>query len=172
MRVFVSIERHEPFQIVAVANVADTWERNEHGYGSFGRGSIPYPGNRSIEVSLNFRVRPRGHLSSFPTFPTDLDQGGRLVFDGDDRLGLYAVKNGRAGVLIAAGVLQSEMENSVDAPLYFAKIYLVRGEGRTRIQMNVSIAICSAPAQPIGDIPEWDVQFFQGGLPSLGKRRP
>lgn len=172
MRVFVSIERHEPFQIVAIADVASSWKRNDHGYGCFGRGSMPYLGNRSIEVSLNIRVRPHGHFGSFTNFPIDLEQEGTLVLAADDRVGLYAVRNGRTGVLIAAGALRPELENSIDTPLYFEKVYLFRGKGRIRIQMNVSVVIRSAQAEPIGDIPEWNVQFFQGGLPSLGKRRP
>lgn len=163
MQVFVSIERHEPLQIVAIADVASGWERNDHGYGSFGRGSIPYPGNSSIEVSLNVRVRPRGYLSSFRTFPAHLDQSGKLVFDGDDRLGLYAVKNGRAGVLIAAGALQPELENSIDGPLYFEKIYLVRGEGRIRIQMNVSIANVRLLQSRLAIFPNGTCSSFKAG---------
>lgn len=124
MRVFVSIERHDPFRVVALADVAAAWERNDRGYGCYGRGSLPYPGDRSLEITINLRVRPHHRLSAFPQFPSQLEQDGKLLYEGDDRLGLYAIARGRAGVLIAAGALQNELERSQYQALHFEKVCL------------------------------------------------
>ncbi len=171
MTVFVTIMRHADLCLKATADVASNWRRNDRGNGAFGTGSIPYPGDRSIEVSMNVRVRPHGRPQYFATFPEDLETSGDLVWAERGAFGVYAVKNGKAAVAILAGHLRDEMESREAQPIYFDKLTLGR-TGPVQIQMNVSIRLLSAPATPLGDIPEWDTQFFSGGLPSLGKRRP
>lgn len=58
MNLFISILRHDKLILKATADVAAGWGQNERGNGFFGRGSLDYPGNRSIEITLNVRVRP------------------------------------------------------------------------------------------------------------------
>jgi hypothetical protein len=172
MSLFISIVRHDSLILKATADVTAGWRQNERGNGFFGRGSLDYPGNRSIEIALNVRVRPYGSYQHFPKFPEDILLNGDLVRQGDASLGVYAVKNGKVGLLIAVGALANELEKSEDQPIHFDKVVLRRGNGPAHIRMVASVVVRSAPPQPIGDIPEWDTQFFQGGLPSLGKRRP
>jgi hypothetical protein len=173
MSLFISIARHDGFILKAVADVAGGWRQNERGNGYFGSASLDYPGNRSVEVTLNVRVRPHGNYQYFPTFPEDIQvSGAPLVWNGDDTLGWYAVARGKLGLLIAVGAFRDELEKNEEDPIYFDKVILRRGTGGVHIRMQASIGVRSARPQPVGDITEWDTQFFQGGLPSLGKRRP
>jgi hypothetical protein len=172
MSLFISILRHDNLILKATADVAAGWRQNERSNGFFGRGSLDYPGNRRVEITLNVRVRPFGNPQHFPKFPEDILLSGDLERDGDAGLGVYAVKNGKAGLLIAVGALAAELEKSEDQPVHFDNVILRRGSGPVHIRMVASVVVRSAPPEPIGDIPEWDTQFFQGGLPSLGKRRP
>jgi hypothetical protein len=173
MSLFIRIARHDGFILKAIADVAGGWRQNERGNGFFGSGSLDYPGNRSIEVTVNVRVRPHGNHKYFQTFPEDLQvSGAPLVWKGDDSLGWYAVAKGKLGLLLVVGALKDELEKNVDEPIHYDKVILRRGSGTVHIRMQASVGVRSAPAQPVGDIPEWDTQFFQGGLPSLGKRRP
>lgn len=82
------------------------------------------------------------------------------------------MKEGKAAVLVTVGALREDLEQGERNPVRFDPVVLVQGSDSVRIQMNVSATILPSPAIPIGDIPEWDTQFFQGGLPNLGKRRP
>jgi hypothetical protein len=172
VQVNITIERSESLWLRATADVAGAWRHNDRGFGAFGSGSLPYPGDRSIEITLNLRVRPYNSSGHFSEFPRDLIAKGDLEWNGDPDLGLYAVRRGQVGVIVCAGALRDELERNEDDPIYFEKIALIRSASAARIQMNVSIAVRSAPSRPRGDIPEWHTQFFQGGLPSLGKRRP
>jgi hypothetical protein len=90
----------------------------------------------------------------------------------DDGLGVYAVNKGRVGTVIAAGAIRTELEHSEGHSIHFEKIILVRQTNGVHIRMNVSVAVRRGPPGPMRDIHEWHTQFFQGGLPSLGKRRP
>jgi hypothetical protein len=172
MSLFVSIARHDGLILQATADVASRWRQNERGYGFFGGGSLDYPGNRSLEITMNIRVRPFGHPQCFPEFPKDMELSGDLMRNGVTGLGCYAIKRGKAGVLIAVEALKDELEKNEDELIYFDKVILRRGQGSVHIRMVTSVGIRLAAPEPVGDIPEWDTQFFQGGLPSLGKRRP
>jgi hypothetical protein len=173
MSLFISIARHNGFIVKAIADVAGGWRQNKQGNGYFGTGSLDYPGNRSIEVTLNVRVRPHMNHLYFRTFPEDIQEGDvSLVWNRDDTLGCYSIVRGKLGLLIAVGAFGDQLEKNEDDPIYFDKVILRRGTGRVHIRMQASVCIRSARPQPVGDIPEWDTQFFQGGLPSLGKRRP
>lgn len=172
MDLSVSIERHDLLWVKATADVAAGWRKNEQGYGFFPRGGIPYPGDRSIEFTMNVRVRPHNRFSHFTTFPRDLRVGGDLLWRGIDGFGVFAVKDGRAGVVIAVGALREELEREEGNPLHFVPVVLLQGPGSVRVQMSVSVSILSSPPTRVGDIREWHTEFFQGGLPSLGKRRP
>jgi hypothetical protein len=88
-----------------------------------------------------------------------------------DVYGSYRVSNGRIGVIVIAGPLRSELEHRTDEPIRFDKAVILPGS-QAHIRSKTSICIRATPAQPIGDIPEWDAQFYSGGLPSLGKRKP
>ena len=171
MEVFLSKMRDAGLLLKATADITGNWRQNERGNGTFGKGSIPYAGDRSIEISLNVRVRPHGKPRYFAAFPDNLKTDGDLVWGARGAFGFFAIAHGRTGVAVYAGKLQEEMEDQEDKPIYFDKITLLK-TGPARIQMNVSICLRSAPAVPRGDIPEWNTQFFSGGLPSLGKRRP
>lgn len=175
MSLFLSLAQTDPMVVKAVANVAASWRKNEHGYGFYGRGSLDYPGDRSIEITMNVRVRPRGFPESFPEFPEVLELSGSLSISGAE-LGWYAVKNGKAGLLVFFAPLQEQLEGNENEPIYFDTILIYKNlelrRGNVRIEMKASVSVRSSPPAPIGDIPEWDTQFFQGGLPSLGKRRP
>jgi hypothetical protein len=171
MSLFVSIARHDGLILQATANVAVRWRQNEKGYGFFGTGSLDYPGNRSVEITMNIRVRPFGR-QAFPEFPKDIELSGDLVWYGVAGLACYAVKDGKAGVLIALDGLKGELERHQDERIYFDKVISCRGQGSVHIRMVISVGIRTAPPEQVSDIPEWDTQFFQGGLPSLGKRRP
>jgi hypothetical protein len=173
MSLFISIARHNGFILKAVADVAGGWRQNDRGNGYFGSGSLDYFGNRSLEVTLNVRVRPHGSHQYFSTFPEDIQVSGvPLVWNGDDTLGWYAVARGKLGLLIAVGAFRDELEKNEGDPIRFDKVILRRGIGAVHIRMQASVGVRSARPQPVGDIPEWDTQFFQGGLPSLGKSRP
>jgi hypothetical protein len=173
MGLFISIARHDGFILKAIADVARGWRQNERGYGYFGSGSLDYPGNRSVAVTLNVRVRPHGNHQYSPTFPEDIEvSGAPLVWKGDDGLGWYAVTRGKLGLLIAVGALRDELEKNEDKPIQFDKVILRRGSGPVHIRMQASVGVRTAPPEPVGEILEWDTQFFQGGLPSLGKKRP
>ena len=174
MSLFVSILRHDGLVVKATADVAAGWRRNERGYGFFARGTLDYPGNRILDVTVNVRVKPFGSFSSFAEFPKDIETSGSLLWQGKNGLALYAAKHGKAGVAIAVGSLVEELERNQDQLLHFDKVILIRrgGTSRVRIEMNIGLGIHAVPREPVGDIPEWDTQFFQGGLPSLGKRRP
>lgn len=169
MPLFVSIARHESLWIKATGSISP-WRQNDRGYGFYGDGGIPYPGDRGLQIGLNIRVRPKNKSPQFLTFPENLEINGDLVLDPVEGLGLYAVKNGKAGVLIVVGGLSDQLEQ--EKAIYFEPVVLIRGTEHVRIQMNVSVRILPSPPRQIGDIPEWDTQFFQGGLPSLGKKRP
>lgn len=173
MSLFVSIVRHDGLVVKATADVAAGWRRNERGYGFFARGTLDYPGNRILEVTMNVRVKPFGSFRSFADFPK-VEISGDLLWQGENGLALYAAKDGKAGVAIAVGPLVDELERKLDELLYFDKVILVKrgGPSRVRIEMSIGLGILAVPPEPVGDIPEWDTQFFQGGLPSLGKRRP
>jgi hypothetical protein len=170
MTLYVSISHREPLWVKATADVAGGWGENENGHGFFARGSMPYPGDRSLEFTMNVRVRPRGILAEFVNFPLDLEITGELT-DKLSPVGVYAVSRGKAGVAIMVPSLEGKLELHKDEPLYLDRLILAKG-AKAHVRMMVSLGFCSAPAMPIGDIPEWDTQFFQGGLPSLGKRRP
>ena len=170
MPLFLSIARHEPLWVKASADVAAGWGRNDQGHGFFGRGSMPYPGDRSLEVTINVRVRPHGNFAEFVNFPQDLEISGDLT-DDLSLVGVYAVRRGKAAVAIIVSILKDKLEMKQDKTVYLDRVVLSEGT-QAHVRMNVSIGLCSAPPVPIGNIPEWDTQFFQGGLPSLGKHRP
>ena len=170
MNVFVTKMRDADLVLKASADVASGWRKNAKGNGAYGKGSIDYPGDRSMEISLNVRVRPHGRPEQFETFPEDLYSDGELVW-ATVTGGLYVVKNGKIATAIFAGLLGRDLEKREGETINFEKVVLLQAK-RLRIQMNVSVSLRAAPAPPIGDIPEWHTQFFSGGLPSLGKRRP
>ena len=174
MSLNVSILRHDGFVLKGTADIAAGWRRNERGYGFFARGILDYPGNRILGVTMNVRVKPLRSFGHFAEFPKDLETSGSLLWQGEDDVALYAAKNGKAGVAIAAGSLAEELERNEGDLLYFDKVVLLArgGRSRVRIEMSIGLGVHAVPPEPVGDIPEWDTQFFQGGLPSLGKRRP
>ena len=167
MNLSVSIARREPHLLVeASANVAGGWKRNEGGFGCFAKGGIPYLDDRGLEFTMNVRVRPKGGLSYFASFPEDLQTHG---FWGG---GAYYVENGKVVLLFDVDAIKDVLEQKGGEQLNLAPVTLAQGARGLRIQMNVSVRIVPAPPPPIEDIREWDTQFCQGGLPSLGKRRP
>jgi hypothetical protein len=172
MPLFVSIARHESLLIKATGNICSAWKKNEHGHGSYLKGGIPYPGDRGLEVGINVRVRPRGNLTDFSIFPEDFQASGELVGGANESLGLYAIKAGKVGAIVMVGALATVLQQQAPDPIYFKPIILVQGKRRVHIRMVVSVRILPSPPLQIGNIPEWDTQFFQGGLPSLGKKRP
>lgn len=171
MALYVSVAKHDPLLVQAVADIAAGWRKNERGYGFFDSGSISYPGDRSVEVTLNVRARPFG-FDCFPEFPKDIEMNGDLLWSGVAGLGLFVLCRGKVGVLFAVDALKEDLERNENELIHFDKVVLRQGRGRTHIRMVASVGIRSAPAEPRGDIPEWNIQFFQGGLPSLGKKRP
>lgn len=170
MHLSVSIARREPLLIEASADVAGGWRRNERGFGFFARGGIPYLGDRGLEFTLNVRVHPYRQVSHFASFPESLEKHG--FWGAEIGAGAYDICRGRAVVLVALDALRDVLEQRGEAPFHFAPVILVEGPQRSYIQMNVSARVVPAPPSPIGDVREWDTQFYQGGLPSLGKRRP
>jgi hypothetical protein len=170
MSLYVSIARHEPLWVKATGNVAGGWARNDKGYGLYSRGSMPYPGDRSLEIAFNIRVRPFGDFTTFVEFPMELELSGDMA---DDRnpVGVFAVKRGKAGVAIMISVVEEQLVKNLDELIHLDHVSLTK-KGPAQIRMNVSIGVRSSPPEPRGNIPEWDTQFFQGGLPSLGKKRP
>lgn len=172
MELSVSIRRHDPLLVKASADVAAGWRKNERGYGFYARGAIPYPGDRSLEFTMNIRVRPHRRFAYFETFPEELRASGDLLWSGMDGLGAYAVKEGKAAVVVAVGALRNELEREEGTPVHFDPVDLLESTASVRIQMNISVSVLASPPEEVGDIPEWDTQFFQGGLPSLGRRRP
>jgi hypothetical protein len=170
MSLSVSIVRRDPFLVEASANVAGTWKRNETGFGFFAKGGIPYVGDRGLEFTMNVRVRPHGRFSHFARFPESLQKHGS--WGAEVETGAYEVDKGKAVVIVDVDALRDVLEQKDGNPLYLGPVILVQGPQGLYIQMNVSVRIAPAPPPTRGDIPEWDTQFCQGGLPSLGKRRP
>jgi hypothetical protein len=170
MPLFVSISHHEPLWVKATGNVAGGWVKNEKGFGYFARGSMPYHGDRSLEFTFNIRVRPFGDFTTFVQFPSDLEIVGDLT-DEQNPVGVFKIRQCKAGVVVMIPYLKDKIEKEIDEPLHLDRIYLAKS-GKAHIRMNISIGLCSSPPEPRGNIPEWDTQFFQGGLPSLGKKRP
>jgi hypothetical protein len=171
MHLFVSIARRDPHLLVeASANVARAWKRNEKGFGFFAKGSLPYLEDRGLEFTMNVRVRPKGRFSHFASFPENLQTHGFWGAKGET--GAYDVENGKVVLLFDVDALKDVLERKGGETLNLAPVTLVHGPLGLYIQMNVSVRIVPTPPTPIGDIREWDTQFCQGGLPSLGKRRP
>ncbi len=171
MNLSVSIARREPHLLVeASANVAGGWKRNERGFGFFTKGGIPYLDDRGLEFTMNVRVRPKGGLSHFASFPEDLQTRGSWGAEGET--GAYDVENGKVVLLFDVDAIKEVLEQQGGEQLNLAPVTLAQGARGLRIQMNVSVRIVPAPPPPKEDIREWDTQFCQGGLPSLGKRRP
>ena len=170
MSVNVTIFKQEPLIVKGTTDIARGWKKNEKGFGYFGAGSLGYPGDRSLELTVNVRVRPYGFLDSFVQFPENLEVSGDLLWAGQPNFALFATRLGRAGFAIAVDALRPTLERDVDEYVRFDPVVLV--SGTPRIQMTVSVRIRSSPLEKMGDVPEWDTQFFQGGLPGLGKKRP
>ena len=147
--------------------MAGGWTRNERGFGFFAKGGIPYLDDRSLELTVNVRVRPHGEFSHFASFPENLQKRG-----GWGETVAYEVNNGEVVVLVDVDAIKDVLEQKGGEPLNLNPIILVKGSRDLYIQMNVSVRLAPPPPTPIGDIPEWDTQFYQGGFPSLGKRRP
>lgn len=171
MKLNLTIFNYKPLWIKASGDIAAGWTKNEKGFGVFGRGAIGYRGNRSFAVTVNVRVRPYQQFSFFTSFPLDVELGGDLILNGSV-IGVYAVRGGKCAVLIPADELGTHLEHTEGNLTSFEHVVLMSDPNRVHVRMTVSTGVLSAPEPPIGDIPEWDTQFFQGGLPSLGKRRP
>src|SRR6266478_2417106 len=119
MELFVSIVHHSSLLVKASTNVGAGWRKNERGYGFFARGGIPHPSDRSLEFTMNIRVRPHQQFSSFTDFPEGLRASGDLPLNGMDGFGIYVVQEGKAAVLIAIGALRDHLEREEGKPLRF-----------------------------------------------------
>lgn len=170
MQLLVSIARRDPLLVEASARVATGWKRRDTGFGFFAKGGIPHLGDHSLEFTMNISVRPHRRFLHFASFPEDLQARGS--WGSEVATGAYEVEKGTALVLVDLDALKDVLEQKNGDPFYFAPVVLVQGPQGSYIQMNVSVRIAPTPLVPIGDIAEWDTQFCQGGLPSLGKRRP
>jgi hypothetical protein len=124
-----------------------------------------------MEVTMNVRVRPHNHPKYFSEFSHKIQKSPSVRFFGAEA-DYYKVTDGKIDLLIAAGAFCEFLEQQEDEFVHSGEILLVPRGGPVHMRMIVSIRIRPTPSQPIGDTREWDTQFFQGGLPSLGKRKP
>ncbi len=142
----VTIAQHDPMWLKVTGDIARGWRRNERGYGFFAAGSIPYPGDRSIEVTMNVRVRPHHRPNYFPEFPTDIQMEDYLLLSGT-KVGWYSIMKGKSGLLIAAGYLRESLEQFPDEYVRFEEAFLTPRRGPAHIRMNVSMRVHSAPPE-------------------------
>ena len=67
--------------LVARANIERGWQQYRNGFGFFGKGFVPHPGDRTISVDI--RIISRVHPSNTGVarqFPADLEKFGCLEF--------------------------------------------------------------------------------------------
>jgi TonB family protein len=144
MPLVVSIARDEPLCIKASADVAAGWAGSEKGYGFRDRGATAYPGGGSIEIALNFAVRPNSLSGEFAQFPAELECSGELTDDASP-VGVFMLKGGRATVAIMVPGLLAEMETNPDEAIELDRVVLAT-RPNAHLRLIVSIKLCSAVA--------------------------
>lgn len=152
----------------SVGQVAGGWGVWKNGFAFFGRGAIDYRGDRQIRVDLDIKARPNSRASVVREFPLDLEASG------ESRFSIFAIKNGKVAISFP-------IESALDGARLAESESLVLNDYGTEVRWPrdktiwFELGICFRIAAPPGKSPpvvrEYDTQFWQGGLPSLGRRR-
>lgn len=66
----------EKTAIRAAGDIVAGWQSARDGYGFFGLGFLPFPGDVKVQVSLQVRARPNRHAHLAKNFPTNFDCKG------------------------------------------------------------------------------------------------
>jgi len=152
----------------SIGQVADGWVPWKNGFAFFGRGAIDYRGDRKISVDVDIKARPNSRASTVKEFPPDLEASDT------SRFSLFGIKHGKLTILFP-------IEHVLDrAHLAETESLLLKDYGTEirsprsstiwfELGMRFRIAAPQGKSAPV--VREYDTQFWQGGLPSLGRRR-
>jgi hypothetical protein len=146
--------------------IADGWRAWKNGFAFFGRGAADYRGDRRISLDVDVKARPNSRSPLIEQFPVDLEASG------ESRFSLFAVRNGKLAVLfpIALALQGAQPRESMVLNDYGTEI---RWPRKTAIwfELSMRFRIAAPPGRSAPVVREYDTQFWQGGLPSLGRRR-
>jgi TonB family protein len=159
MSLAISIARNDPQWVKAGVDAAAAWGRYDKGFGFRSSGDIEYPGDHSLEISLNIDVRPHGNFGEFSNFPLDVELTGDLT-DDSAPVGVYAIKQGKIALAVMLPLLKDELELNLDQPIEMDRVVVATGT-ETHMRMSVSVKVRSAPHTPAVKVSEVDPHFLQ-----------
>ena len=162
MSLAVSIARKDPLWVKAGVDAAAAWGRNDKGFGFWSSGDIEYPGDHSLEISLNIDVRPHGNFGEFLKFPLDVELSGDLT-DDSAPVGVYAIKQGKIALAVMMPLLRDELELNLDQPIEMDRIVVATG-AETHMRMSVAVKVRSAPHTLAVKVSELDPHFLQAEI--------
>jgi hypothetical protein len=148
-----------------VAQIANGWATWKNGFGFFGRGVVEYRGDRKISINADLKARPNNQAAAVNEFPVVMEASGQ------SRFSLFVVKNGKLAFLFPVA-LALEGIKPTESLVLNDRGTEIRWSENTKFwfELEIFFRIAAPPGRSAPVVREYNTQFWQGGLPSLGKR--
>jgi hypothetical protein len=163
-----SFTNHDGLYLKAIGNVATGWGPWKNGFGYFGRANEDYRGDRRIKVELNLLARPNAYAQFAKDFPGDLEATGTTQFAH------FLVRNGKISIMSPIEWMLDQLPTQTNQSVNFVDYgNRVDWTGNRVVWFEMYLRLCiePPPGAPAPVVREFNTQFWQGGLPSLGRRR-